>query len=83
MFDIALNAVGTKGVHVRVLLTNYLLFPRPVWFHGVVESIQDSESCDPSSNLGGTFDLTFSRVHCLFSLYWPRFRHFNDTTRIS
>ncbi len=22
--------------------------------HGVVDSIQDSESCDPSSNLGGT-----------------------------
>ncbi len=24
------------------------------WFHGVVVSTQDSESCDPSSNLGGT-----------------------------
>ncbi len=27
---------------------------RGVWFHGVVVSTQDSESCDPSSNLGGT-----------------------------
>ncbi len=26
-------------------------------FHGVVVSTQDSESCDPSSNLGGTFAL--------------------------
>uniref|UniRef100_A0A1I7Z8H4 Uncharacterized protein n=1 Tax=Steinernema glaseri TaxID=37863 RepID=A0A1I7Z8H4_9BILA len=24
-------------------------------FHGVAVSTQDSESCDPSSNLGGTF----------------------------
>ena len=24
-------------------------------FHGVMVSTQDSESCDPSSNLGGTF----------------------------
>ncbi len=59
MFDTGLDAVGTKDVHVRVLLINDPLFPRPVWFHGVVESIQDSESCDPSSNLGGTFNLTF------------------------
>ena len=25
------------------------------WFRGVTVSTQDSESCDPSSNLGGTF----------------------------
>ena len=25
------------------------------WFHGVAVSTQDSESCDPSSNLGGTW----------------------------
>jgi hypothetical protein len=25
-----------------------------VGFHGVMVSTQDSESCDPSSNLGGT-----------------------------
>ena len=25
----------------------------PIWSHGVMVSTQDSESCDPSSNLGG------------------------------
>jgi hypothetical protein len=28
-------------------------------FHGVAVSTQDSESCDPSSNLGGTFCIFF------------------------
>jgi hypothetical protein len=28
-------------------------------FHGVMVSTQDSESCDPSSNLGGTCLSTF------------------------
>ena len=28
---------------------------RHLWFHGVVVSTQDFESCDPSSSLGGTF----------------------------
>ena len=27
------------------------------WFHGVMVSTQDSESCDPSSNLGETWKL--------------------------
>ena len=26
-----------------------------MWSHGVMVSTQDSESCNPSSNLGGTF----------------------------
>ena len=26
-----------------------------IGFHGVMVSTQDSESCDPSSNLGGTY----------------------------
>ena len=28
-------------------------------FHGVMVSTQDSESCDPSSNLGGTYPIIF------------------------
>ena len=31
-----------------------------MWSHGVMVSTQDSESCNPSSNLGGTF---FSLLH--------------------
>ena len=29
-----------------------------VGFHGVMVSTQDSESCDPSSNLGGTYNFS-------------------------
>ena len=37
-------------------------------FHGVMVSIQDSESCDPSSNLGGT-----SRFfQCLLFFFSPQ-----------
>ena len=30
-----------------------------MWSHGVMVSTQDSESCNPSSNLGGTFFSAF------------------------
>ena len=30
-----------------------------LWFYGVMVSTQDSESCDPSSNLGRTFSFCF------------------------
>jgi hypothetical protein len=44
---------------------------KPIWnqkrrFHGVTVSTQDSESCDPSSNLGGTYIFLFrlnSKLH--------------------
>ena len=36
-----------------------------IGFHGVMVSTQDSESCDPSSNLGGTYN--FFQVKSEFS----------------
>ena len=44
-----------------VIWNNYLsrsLRWYSIWFHGVMVSTQDSESCDPSSSLGGTFFYT-------------------------
>ena len=38
---------------------------RSGWFHGVMVSVQDSESCDSSSNLGGTS--TFFQFLLFFS----------------
>ena len=35
------------------------------WFYGVMVSTQDSESCDPSSNLGRTCELFFLFVNHL------------------
>ena len=45
-----------------------------MWSHGVMVSTQDSESCNPSSNLGGTF--LFHSLHSfliLTSLLSPLF----------
>jgi hypothetical protein len=38
-----------------------------IGFHGVIVSAQDSESCDPSSNLGGTY-LSFARKYFVFKI---------------
>ena len=37
-----------------------------MWSHGVMVSTQDSESCNPSSNLGGTFFLQHRNDHIHF-----------------
>ena len=36
------------------------------WFHGVMVSTQDSESCDPSSNLGETCELFNTKKYMKF-----------------
>ena len=35
------------------------------WFHGVMVSTLDSESSDPSSNLGGTWTFYFNKIFFL------------------
>ena len=45
------------------------------WFHGVMVSTLDSESSDPSSNLGGTFHFVKS-LPFLGSCCWPWILHF-------
>ena len=42
------------------------------WFHGVMVSTQDSESCDPSSSLGGTSS-TFSSKQIQLILFCQAF----------
>ena len=44
-----------------------------MWSHGVMVSTQDSESCNPSSNLGGTSFLVYQQFRffdliCLYCL---------------
>ena len=41
---------NTKHVYIRCVY---------IWFHGVMVNIQDVDSCAPSSNLGGTYVLSF------------------------
>ena len=45
--DPATQETGGKSLHAK-----------DIWFHGVMVSTLDSESSDPSSNLGGTFLFT-------------------------
>ena len=42
-------------------------------FHGVMVSTQDSESCDPSSNLGGTLNIFKSYFLDLNLFIWHYF----------
>ena len=44
-----------------------------MWSHGVMVSTQDSESCNPSSNLGGTFLFLSPFSFCLTLLLSPLF----------
>ena len=61
--EVASSAFGPVGVclSVRKLARTGIepatlaLLARLAWFHGVMVSTLDSESSDPSSNLGGTF----------------------------
>ena len=39
-----------------------------IWSHGVMVSTQDFESCDPSSNLSGTFFLPFTYIGSLHNV---------------
>ena len=49
-------------------LKHVLKGDRRAWFHGVMVSTQDFESCDPSSNLGGTWNLFTKRLYN-FTIY--------------
>ena len=40
------------------------------WFHGVMVSTQDFESCDPSSNLGETGKLFNTKKYMKFCWYY-------------
>ena len=40
------------------------------WFHGVMVSPQDFESCDPSSNLGETCKLFNAKKYMKFCWYY-------------
>ena len=44
----------------------YLHPPHINRFHGVMVSTQDSESCNPSSNLGGTYNFSKSQNRIFF-----------------
>ena len=40
------------------------------WFHGVIVSTQESESCDPSSNIGETCKLFNAMKYMQFCCYY-------------
>ena len=46
-------------------------------FHGVTVSTQDSESCDPSSNLGGTLVWIIPTISHIWNLTVPRLVEIN------
>ena len=52
--------VQTSGMFFRWSDSNLTSFVHE-WFYGVMVSTQDSESCDPSSNLGRTCVHLFSK----------------------
>ena len=43
-----------------------------LWFYGVMVSTQDSESCDPSSNLGRTYTFWFCSINFLYTFRMKR-----------
>ena len=64
--------IGTDSEKNRQTMTG-LRWPRRLpckGFHGVTVSTQDSESCDPSSNLGRTFVLSMTKTANIL-LVWP------------
>jgi hypothetical protein len=51
IFSVHIESPGGGGVKGEDLKAT----SQPVWFHGVMASTLDSESSDPSSNLGGIY----------------------------
>ncbi len=47
---------------IDYVATSVNLLALSSWFRGVTVSTQDSESCDPSSNLGGTWHFSYGYV---------------------
>ena len=50
--------IHTFSYYVCIVMDRCIIKVRNSWFRGVTVSTQDSESCDPSSNLGGTWAMT-------------------------
>ena len=53
--NLYLVKMTTKDKFLNQHSHHVVLLTSQVRFHGVMVSTQDSESCDPSSNLGGTY----------------------------
>ena len=48
---------------VIVHQSNFVMLERLTWFDGVMVCTQDSQSCDPTSNLGGAYQITKAICH--------------------
>ena len=62
-----------KSAFLPFAQKGFLALPEVVRFYGVMVSTQDSESCDPSSNLGGTLNIFKSYFLDLNLFIWHYF----------
>ena len=56
---------NNQNHHISAISTQ-IVEKKYQWSHGVMVSTQDSESCNPSSNLGGTFFFFIFSLICVF-----------------